>query len=241
MSDVLAILQHLQDLFYCGLRLSRLLLLETLATLSGDLLGGLESFLGELDILQSQLLGNDVKVTGGVHVALDVDDLGIVEATHDLEDGIDGTNMRQEGVTQTGTGGGTAGQTGDIVDGQVRGDARLGRKLVAQPVVAFVGDDDAGLLGVDGGIGEVGWVAQVTLGDGLEQGGFSDVCKADLKESQRAACLCEQSGGGEGTGHGEGQGEQKLTIPLFKLLPGRPNRTFSCLTSFLGGIFFFLE
>lgn len=87
----------------------------------------------------------------------------------------------------------------------------------------------------------------MALGDGLEQGGLSDVCKADLKESQRAACFCERSSGGEGGSSRsgwfkcEGQGEQKLTIPLFKLLPGRPSRIFSCLTSFLGGIFFFRE
>jgi hypothetical protein len=30
------------------------------------------------------------------------------------------------------------------------------------------------------------------------------------------------------------------TIPLLRLLPGRPSSSFSCLTSFLGGIFFFL-
>ena len=29
-------------------------------------------------------------------------------------------------------------------------------------------------------------------------------------------------------------------MPLFKLLPGRPRRTFSSLTAFLGGICFFL-
>ena len=30
------------------------------------------------------------------------------------------------------------------------------------------------------------------------------------------------------------------TIPLLRLLPGRPSITFSCLTSFLGAIFFLL-
>lgn len=30
------------------------------------------------------------------------------------------------------------------------------------------------------------------------------------------------------------------TIPLLRLLPGRPNSSFSCLTSFLGGIFLLL-
>jgi hypothetical protein len=67
--------------------------------------------------------------------------------------------------------------------------------LLAQPVEALIGDDDASLLGVNGGIGEVlatasatvvlssaprveayGRVAQVALGDGLEQCGFADVC-----------------------------------------------------------------
>lgn len=197
MTDILAVLQPLQNLFYRGLLLSRPLLLETLATLSGDLLLVLESLLHELNVLEPQLLGNDVEVTGGVHVTLDVDDLGIIEATHNLEDSIDRTNVRQKGVAQTSTGGRTAGQASNIVDGQVGRDARLGLELLAQPIIPLVGDDDAGLLGVDGSIGEIGRVAKMALGDGLEQGGFADVRKADLKESQRAACTCEQSGDGE--------------------------------------------
>lgn len=71
----------------------------------------------------------------------------------------------------------------------------------------------------------------MTLGDGLEEGRLSDVCKADLKESQRTACGRERSVDG-------GEGMQKLTMPLFKLLPGRPRRIFSSLTCFLGAIFF---
>lgn len=93
MTDILAVLEPLQDPFYRGLLLSRLLLLQTLTTLSGDLLLVLKSLLHKLHILESQLLGNDVEVTGGVHVTLDVDDLGIVEATNDLEDSIDRTNV----------------------------------------------------------------------------------------------------------------------------------------------------
>lgn len=220
MANVLAIIQPLQDLFYRRLHLSRLLLLQTLTTLSGNLLLGLEGLFHKLNVLEPQLLCDDVQVTGRVHVALDVDDLGIVEAADDLENGIDGTNVGQKCIAQTGTGGGTAGQTSDVVDGQVCGNARLGLELLAKPVIPLIGDNDAGLLGVDCGIGEVGWVAQVTLGDGLEQGGFADVCKADLKESQRAACRCERSGG---KGY-----VPKLTIPLLRLLPGRPSRIFSC-------------
>lgn len=155
LADILAILQPGQNLFDGGLLFPRLLLLETLATLAGDLLLGLEGLLHELNILESQLLADDVEITDGVDISLDVDNLGIVEAAHDLEDGIDGSDVRQEGVAETSTGRRTARQAGDVVDCEVGRDPRLGVVLFAQPVVPLIGDDDAGLLGVDGGIGEV--------------------------------------------------------------------------------------
>lgn len=162
-----------------------------------------------------------------------MDDFGIIEAANHLEDGIDGTNVGQEGVAQTGTSGSATGQTSNIVDSQVCGNPRFGLELLAQPVIPLVGDDDAGLFWFDGSVGEVGGVAKVTLGDSLEQSRFSDVCKADLNESQRAAYTCDWSGWGR-----QGGG-RLLTIPLFKLLPGRPRRTFFSSTCFLGGILFF--
>ena len=130
-------------------------MLEALATLTGDLLLGLEGLLHKLNVLESQLLADDVEITDGVDVSLDVDNLGIVEAAHDLEDGIDSSDVRQEGVAETSTGGRTARQAGDVVDCEIGRDPRLGVVLFAQPVVPLVGDDDSGLLGVDGGIGEV--------------------------------------------------------------------------------------
>jgi hypothetical protein len=51
---------------------------------------------------------------------------------------------------------------------------------VAQPVISLVGNDDAGLLGVDGGVGEVGRVSQLASGDGLEEGRFTNVGETDL-------------------------------------------------------------
>lgn len=84
-----------------------------------------------------------------------MDNLGIVEAADDLENGIDGTDVRQEGVSKTGTGRGASRQTGNVIDGQVGRDDGLGLVLFAKPVEAVIGDDDAGLFGVDGGIWEV--------------------------------------------------------------------------------------
>lgn len=171
----------LQDLGHGGLLLTQLLHLQALTTTTGLLVQVLEGLFDELNILDAQLLVDDGQITDGVDIALDVDDLGIVETTNDLEDGIDGANVRQEGVTETGTGGGTAGQTGDIIDGQVGGHLGLGLVVFAQPVETLIGDDDTRFFGVDGGIGEVGGVTQRGLGDSLEEGGFADVGKTDLR------------------------------------------------------------
>lgn len=251
LADILAILQPGQNLFDGGLLFPRLLLLETLATLAGDLLLGLESLLHELNILESQLLADDVEITDGVDISLDVDNLGIVEAAHDLEDGIDGADVRQEGVAETSTGRRTARQAGDVVDCEVGRDPRLGVVLFAQPVVALIRDDDAGLLGIDGGIGEVlgggsatgrrckverrgtyGRIAQVALGDGLEERRLADVCQSNLwspKTARQQDWRVKDWPGGQ------------PTMPLLRLFPGRPRRIFSSTTCFLGGIFFRLE
>lgn len=155
LADILAVLQPSQDLLDKGLLFPGLLLLQALTALARLLLLVLEGLLYELDILQPELLADDIEVAGGVDVSLDVDDLGIVETPHDLEDGVDGADVRQEGIPETGTGGSTARQTGNVVDCEVGRDARLGLVLLAQPVEAIVRDNDASLLRVDGGVGEV--------------------------------------------------------------------------------------
>lgn len=156
--------------------LLELLHLQTLTASPCLLLKSNECLLSELNVFQAQLLGDDVQVTDRVNVTLNVDDLGVVEASDYLEDGIDGTDVRQEGVTETGTSGGTARQTSNIVDGQVGRNDRLGLVVLYQPVEALIWDNDARLFWVDGGIWEVGGVTKRALGDGLEQSRLADVC-----------------------------------------------------------------
>lgn len=168
LTDILARLKPLQDLGSGSLILLKLLHLKRLATTASLLGQGLESLLNELDILDTQLLADDGQIPNRVDITLNVDNLSIIEAAHHLEDGIDGTDVRQERVTETGTGGSSAGQTGDIVDSQVSGHLRLGLVVLAEPVEPLIGDNDAGLFGVNGGIGEVGRVTQGGLGDRLE-------------------------------------------------------------------------
>lgn len=162
----------------------------------------LECLFNKLDILQSQLFADNVEISCGVDVTLNVNNLGIVKATYDLEDGIDSANMRQEGVSKTSTRRGTTGETGNIVDGQVGGHNRLGLVLFHEPVEPLIGYDDAGLLGLNSGIRKVlgelsapcvidmvggqqqqrasySRIAKVALCNGLEQGGFANVGETD--------------------------------------------------------------
>lgn len=105
LADILAIVEPGQNLLKRSLILHGLLLLQTLTTHTGLLLLVLESLFSELNILESELFADDVEITGGVYVTLNVNDLGVIEATNDLEDGIDSANVRQESVSKTGTSG----------------------------------------------------------------------------------------------------------------------------------------
>lgn len=63
--------------------------------------------LNPFDILQPQLGLDDLHVADGVDLSFDVDDVRVVECTHNLEDTVDGSHMGQEGISKTGTGGGS--------------------------------------------------------------------------------------------------------------------------------------
>ena len=56
-------------------------------------LEAVEMLLDPLNILETQLRLDDLHVTDGVDVALDVNDLSIVETPNDLEDGIDSADV----------------------------------------------------------------------------------------------------------------------------------------------------
>ena len=52
-------------------------------------------------IFQPEFCLDDFHVAEGVDFAFDVNDFSIVEGTDDLKDTIDGTDMGQEGVSET--------------------------------------------------------------------------------------------------------------------------------------------
>ena len=154
-TDVLAVLKQSENLLGGSFLLLELLHLKRLATTASLLLQVLKSLLNELDILDTELLADNLKITDGVDITLDVNDLGIIETSDDLEDGIDGADVGQESVSETSTSGGTTGQTSNVVDGKMSRNSRLGVVVLAQPVVTLIGNNDAGLLRVNSGVGEV--------------------------------------------------------------------------------------
>ena len=60
---------------------------------AAGLLEAIKVLLDPLDILEAELGGDDVHVTAGVDVALDVDDLCVVKGADDLEDTVDGADV----------------------------------------------------------------------------------------------------------------------------------------------------
>jgi hypothetical protein len=180
LSYILALPQPLKDSTDGGLFLLEFLHLQTLAASPGLLIQSIQSLLDKLDIFDPQLLADNIQIPHGINITFHVDDLGVVKASHNLEDGIDSPNVRQEGISQTSTRGGTASETGDIVHRQVGGYLGLGFVVLAQPIVPFVGNDHTSLFRVNCGVWKVGRVSQGAFCDGLEKGRFSHICQANL-------------------------------------------------------------
>ena len=99
MSNIMTFLQPLENLVDRGFFLAQLLHLQSLSTTSRLLSEILESLGHEFNILDAQFLIDDGEISNGIHVALDVNDLRIVKASNDLEDGIDSTNMGKERIS----------------------------------------------------------------------------------------------------------------------------------------------
>jgi hypothetical protein len=125
-ADVLASIEMSEDVFDGLLLLHLLLVLQAISARASLLLLGLESLLNELNVLEPQLFADDVQISRGVDITLDVNDLCIIEAAHNLEDGIDGTDVGQERISKTSTGGRATGQTSNVIDSEIGGNDRFG-------------------------------------------------------------------------------------------------------------------
>jgi hypothetical protein len=71
---------------------------------ASGLLHVVHTLLHPFNVFQPELGLNNLHIPKRIHVALDVNDFGIIECTDNLKDAIDGANMRQEGIAKTCTG-----------------------------------------------------------------------------------------------------------------------------------------
>ena len=136
-----------------------------------------------LQVFAAEFAGDDLDVVDGIDAIFDVDDVRIVEGAHDVDDAVDGFDVREEGVAESGAARGALDESGDVDDLEVRLDHGLGFVVVDEPVEAFVRDVDARGVRVDGAEGEV-LGGDGAVGQGVVQRGFADVGhthEADLR------------------------------------------------------------
>ncbi len=138
--DVVDLLDHRDLLLLLLVREGRV------AEGAAGLLEALEVLLDPLDVLQAELRRDDLHIANRVDVALDVDDLRVIERAHDLEDAVDGAHVGQERVAEARARRRARGETGDVDARQVCGDAGRGLVGLAEPVKARVRDGDTGFL-----------------------------------------------------------------------------------------------
>lgn len=74
-----------------------------------------------------------LKILDGVNLTVDVDNIGLIESTADVEDGINGTDVGQESVTESLSGRGALHQTSNIDHSQPGGDLLIRSVVLGEP------------------------------------------------------------------------------------------------------------
>jgi len=127
---------------------------------------------------------DDVHIVEWIDAASDVDDLGIVEATDDVADGVGGADVAEELIAETFTLAGAFDETGDVDELHGGGDERFGLDECGDFCEALIGHGDDAGVGVDGAEGVI---CRLSLGrgEGVEDGGLSDVGQANDSAVER--------------------------------------------------------
>ena len=122
----------------------------------GLFLDAVDTALDGLQISQLQLQVNDLLVAHGIHGAVNMGHIIVVEATQHMDDGIGLTNVTQEFVSQALTTAGSLHQSGDVDDFDRRGHDARGIHQLGELVETLVGNGDNAHIGLDGAEREVG-------------------------------------------------------------------------------------
>lgn len=126
---VLASLEHLENLLNGGLFFLEFLHFKTLTASPRLLDQVLVCLFDKFNVFDPELFADDVQISDWVYIALNVDDLRIVETSHNLEDGINCSDVGQKSIAESCSGRCSSCQASDIVDGKVCWDHRFGLVL----------------------------------------------------------------------------------------------------------------
>ena len=141
----------------------------------GHLLQLFQAAFHALQVGQQKFGLDGIDVAQGIHAAVHMGDVLILEAAHHFHDGGAFADVAQELVAQAFALAGAAHQTGDVDEVHAGVDGLLGRDLGRKRVHALVGHGHGGLVGFDGTERIVGGLRVLSLGQGVEQGGFPHV------------------------------------------------------------------
>ena len=167
---------------------------------NGLLVAGLGLLLGLVDALgdrvevgEHELGGDDLDVAHGIDAAHGVDDVVVLEAAHDLHDGVDLADGGKELVAQALALAGAGDEPGDIHELDGGGDDDIGLGDLLEDLGAFVGHDHDADVGVDGAERVVGGLGLAGAGKGVEEGGLTHIGEADDASFEHK--VGQQSGG----------------------------------------------
>ena len=137
-----------------------------------------EALLHRFDVGQAQFRVDDLDIPHRIDVALDMGDIRVGEAAHDLQDGVHLADMGQKLVAQAFAGRGALDQAGDVDELHRRGRGLLRLEHLgqfSQPLVRHFHDPDIRLDRAERIVGGL----RPGFGDRVEQGAFADIRQAD--------------------------------------------------------------
>mmetsp|Transcript_12449 Transcript_12449/g.53536 ORF Transcript_12449/g.53536 Transcript_12449/m.53536 type:complete len:246 (+) Transcript_12449:1128-1865(+) len=175
----LALLEEHLDLGE-GVALARLRLLVGIG-LGAPLVEALEPLLDLRHVRQRELKVDDGDVREGIDLAVDVDDVVVVEASYDVDDGVALTNVGKEFVAETRTVRGALDEASDVdeLDGGGHDVVLGGAGYRGERLEALVGDGDDAAVGLDGAERVVCSLRVAILDQCVEESGLADVGQAD--------------------------------------------------------------
>ena len=130
------------------------------------------------EVGQGEFGDDGLDVGDGVDAAVDVDDIGVVEAADDVDDGVGLADVGEELVAEAFAFAGASDEAGDVDEFDDGGLDLLGLDDFSELGEAGVRDFDDADVGLDGAEGVVGSF-DAGFGQRVEKGGFADVGQAD--------------------------------------------------------------